>query len=389
MPYSGGTFTYTSPGGATGALAGQIIQSSVWNQIHTDILNALTQSYSQLIAQIPFRNILCANGGFEVWQRGAGASSSIAVAAAVTAYTADRIYIATNANQASVVSAQAGLSNGSRLSGRFQRNAAQTGTGIITVGYPLTTDEVIRLRGARLSLAFLAQTGANWSPASGTFTVNFYTGTGTEGRRGASFTGETTVLTIATNLAAGSAVTSISGTSASAVPTNVTQGELQFVWTPVGTAGAADSIQFDDIELESMLSASTWAPMNFERLLFDTELYLCKRHYQKTFDYNIAASQGASFLGALAAVGVTASNAQGVNWNFPVEMRTTPSLTTYSPGGASANWVAQDAATSVTVVTSASAGLSSKNAFIYHQASTSGTGQTTRIYIQAAVSAGL
>ena len=44
---------------------------------------------------LSFRNVLRANGGLEVWQRGAGASASIAAAASTTAYAADRWYIKT------------------------------------------------------------------------------------------------------------------------------------------------------------------------------------------------------------------------------------------------------------------------------------------------------
>jgi hypothetical protein len=49
------------------------------------------------------RNILI-NGDCEVWQRGAGGSASIAVAASTTAYTCDMAYLTANANEASVVS---------------------------------------------------------------------------------------------------------------------------------------------------------------------------------------------------------------------------------------------------------------------------------------------
>jgi hypothetical protein len=150
---------------------------------------------SATLQQPDFRNLIV-NGAFAVWQRGAGGAASIAQAASLTAYNADRWFLITNATQASVISQQAGLITGSRWSARILRNSGQTGTGVMRFEYPLTVDECITLRGQFLSLQFWASSGANWSPTSGTVNVNAYFGTGTEGKRGAgSYTGETNPLT--------------------------------------------------------------------------------------------------------------------------------------------------------------------------------------------------
>src|SRR5258706_5415814 len=90
---------------------------------------------------LSWRNIAADNGGFEVWQRGAGASATFAVSATSTAYTADRWYLNTNANQACTVAAVTGLVNGSRLACKVQRNNGQTGVGVPVFGFPLDTDE--------------------------------------------------------------------------------------------------------------------------------------------------------------------------------------------------------------------------------------------------------
>lgn len=42
MPFNFSTGVYTAPNGATNAVTGQIIQSAVWNTIHTDLASALT-----------------------------------------------------------------------------------------------------------------------------------------------------------------------------------------------------------------------------------------------------------------------------------------------------------------------------------------------------------
>lgn len=368
MPFSGSTFTGVS--GSTNAAPGQIVQSAVWNNINTDYATALTMLMSQLVSEISNRNALWMNGGLEVWQRGAGSSSAIAIAASTTAYTADRWYLTTGTGQASVVSAQTGLTTPSQLCARVLRNAAQTGTGVMYFAYPLDTDEILRLRGSKVSFTAAVRAGANWSPASGTLTVNLYVGTGSVGKRGGTpYTTETTVLTIATNLTAGGAVTTITGSSASALPATATQAELQFTWTPVGTAGAADYFEVDDVQLESQLSASTWTPTKYDRISFPEMLAGCKRHFQKTFPYGTAPAQAVN-AGTNTLMGVGIDNfLMYVNWELPVETRVTGTLTTYSPyTGATANWYNFTSSASIAVQVNASF-QGTKNIFIYSAAS--------------------
>jgi hypothetical protein len=279
-----------------------------------------------------WRNILGDNGGFEVWQRGAGSSSSIAVAASTTAYTADRWYVTTGANQASVVAAVAGLTNNSNLAGKVTRNNAQTGVGAYTFGFPLDTDEVVRLRGNKVTISAVVKAGANWSPASGTITATLYVGTGSVGKRGGGFTGETNVVAASTNLAV-SVQGTLSGTSAAIVPTTSTQAEIQFTWTPVGTAGADDSITIDDVQLESGVFAST-----FERVPIEKMLLGCKRHFWKTFLYGTAPAQSAGAnTGEIQVIaGKAGTAAELVVARHPVSMRATPGITTYNPSAANA-----------------------------------------------------
>ena len=336
MPFSGNTFTNVA--GATTAVAGQTVQSAVWDNIHTDYATALTALMSQLTSQITNRNAIWMNGGFEVWQRGAGSSASIAVAATTTAYTADRWYVTTGANQASVISAQTGLVTPSSSCARIRRNAAQTGTTVYIFGYPLDSDEILRLRGSKVSFTCLVQAGANWSPASGTLSVALYSGTGAVAKRGGGFTNEVTVLSISTNLTAGGAVTTITGSSTIVLPATATQAELQFTWTPVGTAGAADDISIDDVQLEAQLSATTWTPTNYDRLDFPTMLQGCQRHYNKTFPYSVVASAGAGQVGQLEYMAAQITNQSAVLYVYPVRMRVTPGITTYNPGTGTANW---------------------------------------------------
>jgi len=340
MPFSGNTFTNVS--GATTAVAGDIIQSATWDNIHTDYATAFTQLMSQMTSMETCRNALYMNGGFEVWQRGAGSSASISVAATTLAYTADRWYLQTGAVQACVVSAQAPLAGnykGSNLSGRVIRTAGQTGTTAIVFAYPLDTDEIARLLGNKVSFTATVQAGATWSPTSGTLTVNLYVGTAAVSKRNATpYAGETTALTIATNLTAGGAAVTITGASSAVIPTTTTCAELQFTWTPTGTAGATDSITIDNVQLEPQVSGSTWTITDFDFLPFWFMYSACQRHYYKSFNYGVAPAQAAGGSGAWMFGSQVANIQFAVQMNFPVIMRVTASVTSFNPTNANANW---------------------------------------------------
>lgn len=335
MPFSGNT--YTPPAGATNAAPGQVIQSSIWDAIFTDLATALTTLMTAANNDPTWANILFANGGFAVWQRGAGNAPSFSVGASSTQYTADRWYITTGANQASTVAGVAGLltSTTTPHAAKIARNSGQTGIGVMTFGYPLTADEVARFRGQQVSFSGAAKAGANWSPASGTLNINLYVGTGTPGKRGGGFTNETNPLSISVNLAAGATNTAITATSAGAVANTSTQGEIQVTWTPVGTAGVDDSITLDGFCLVPGTLVQTFTDIPFEYCLID-----CKKFYRKSFPYNTAPAQNAGLVGARSRIADQVVSQFGFYINFePVEMYATAVMTGYNPSGNSQNWI--------------------------------------------------
>lgn len=387
MAFSGTTYNQVS--GAIDAVAGQTVQSAVWNNIHDDMGDALTQLMSQLVAQTSFKNILAANGSADIWQRGAGGAASIAVASAATSYTADRWYLTNAASLASVVSATTALSNNSLFAAKVLRNAGNTISAAQVFGYPLDSDEVQRLRGYKVTLSGLLKAGANWSPASGTLTVTLYVGTGTPQKRGAGFTGETNVIAIATNLTAGGAAVAISGASSAVVPLTATQGEIQFSWTPVGTAGADDSFTFDDIQLECNRSADTWTPNQYDRIPFETELSLCQRYFNKTFPYGTAPAQTGGISGGLSLRSVAASQI-GLFWQYPVTMRATAAITVYNPSAGNANW--RDLTAAADIVSSVDPGSSANEKGVFISGATASNtagGINHLIMISAIADAGL
>jgi len=381
---------YTNVTGATGQVPGNTIPSAVWDNIHTDIALALNQVMGQILSVQSLQNNLCfGNGGFEIWQRGAGASASIAVAASSTSYTADRWYLNTGANGASVVSAATALTNNSGLACKVLKNSGQTGTTAPIFGYPFDTETCVVLRGNKVSLSFVAKPGANWSPASGTLTYNVITGTGTPTKQSAGYAGSVTILTGTVNLTAGGAAQSVGpvyGTVAAGVA--VTQAEVQFTWTPVGTAGADDSITIDDVNLQIQGSLNTapagaYTQMNFDRVPYSTALLDCMQHFQKTTPYGTAPAQSAGVFGALVDVCRTTTTRVGVLWRFVPSLRNQPTVTTFNPSGASANW--QDITATASSLASVTC-TSSNCIFVY--SSTTLTASDL-VYIHAQADAGI
>lgn len=333
-----------------------------------------------------FRN-MCLNGSFDVWQRGAGDSSVINVGASTTAYTVDRWYLTTGANEACTVAAHTALTNKSRLACRVQRTNGQTGTTQLKFGYPFTTDEVNMMRGDSIALRIVLSTGANWSPTSGTLNVDVYFGTGTQGKRAGGFTNESHPLSLTVNLATSSGNVVLEGNSGTTtVATNATQGEIQLTWTPTGTAGVNDFVDLDDCQLEIGTVNTT-----FERLPFGTLLNEMRRHYIKTFRYSVAPAQAtgdfAGSLGTNATYNVSTTGVgPWVQWSFPVEMIGNPVVTTYNPGASNANWRDQTGSADMTVSVDPAAAKSQHGVFISSAGGASNSasvGHTCHIHAQA------
>lgn len=308
---------------------------------------------------LSWRNIIGANGGFEVWQRGAGGSASFAIGASSAAYTADRWYLNTQANEASVVSQVAGIVTGSRFAAKIQRNAAQTGIPQITFGFPLESDECAMIAGQVVALSFTAKAGANWSPTSGILGIFLCAGTGTPIKFTAGYTGQTfPIQSTAALTTSAQRFTFVS----IVVPANTTQAEVTFTMIPVGTAGADDSFTIDDVQLEVGTFASA-----FERVPFEKSLLACKRHFWKTFLYGTAPVQNAGVgTGEAMAIsgkaGITALAAI-VPVRHPVSMRTAPTITTFNPASANAQ-VREESGTAADLTATAATNLTTEGVTI-------------------------
>lgn len=272
------------------------------------------------------------NGDYQIWQRGAGGSAVIAQAASLTLYTTDRWQLLTNANQASTVTQAAGTTSGS-FNAAVQRNNAQTGTGVMRFCTSLTRDMCVGSAGSPITLTFSAQSGANFSPASGNITVTVYSGTGSTDKSGinGAFTGSATP--ISQTQAITNVMTQYTFTSGNLGAT-VTQLAVEFSWTPVGTAGAADTVTFKNIKLEQGSTSSAFIYPTFQQ-----ELFACLRFYWKSFLYGTAPATGVGVLtGELqfSATRAAALISVSPQFYFPVPLIKTPTITTFNPTSANA-----------------------------------------------------
>lgn len=265
-----------------------------------------------------FKNVVGRNGGLEVWQR-LTTGTTIAVPASTVAYTVDGCYLATAANQASTVTQVAGLANGSTFAARVQRNSGQTGVGAMVFAFPLDTDELAKLRGNAAVLSFTVATGANWSPASGTLTWKLYCGTGaTVAKRNATpYTGESNPISGSVNLAQGAAAARQISAISAAIGSTITQAELQFTWTPVGTASTNDWFSIDDMQVEIVPTGIAAVVPLFERSDYVFDLARSQR-FLPVF------KNGTSTTAFYAIGQVNTTNSANFVLPFPVQARVNP-----------------------------------------------------------------
>lgn len=300
-----------------------------------DLQLILGDEVPQGMPSVP-RNIAAANGGMEVWQR--GTSISVAASNSPGTYANDRWYLLTGANQAHTVSAVTGLVSGSKLAAQVQRTAGQTGTTQMLYACPLDTDELIKMAGQKVMIIFRCATGANWSPSSGTLIASLVTGTGASPSKSAGFSGSAVPLSQSFNIAAGSSSAFFQTALSTAIAAGITQAEVQFAWTPVGTAGANDWFQVDDVQLQIVTANLTSITPVFERRNFKADYDDCQRFYYKTFPYATAPAQNAGNTGAVSATLFTNSGTLVWDFRYPVELRAVPSITFYNPGASNGNW---------------------------------------------------
>lgn len=320
--------------------------------VNASLLAASTKS-------IAFRNVIDGGDAYSnPWQRG---TSFTGITNAVT-YTADRWFALGGASSSISVSQQAVAASALTpfyKSFQFGRASSNADTAVISFAQALETLSSARLAGSTVTLSFWAKCGANFSAANSALGVILASGTAANGSAANLISGGWTgysALTATTptaqvygalpnpsTSAAGTATLSTSWTRFTftyTVPAASLQLGVVFNFTPVGTAGANDWVQFAGIQLEQGAYAST-----FEFRSEEVELALCQRFF---FAVNEPASGTAVGVGM-----ITTTTAAKVVIPTPVPMRAVPTVTV-SSGSFALNVAGTPAATTLTVSSIAS-----------------------------------
>jgi hypothetical protein len=204
------------------------------------------------------------NGGFDIWQRGTSFVTS-----GIT-YTADRWQLSATAVAANCTATQTAGSNGAKYAVQFGRQSGVSTQPTPVFATTLETSESLRFAGQNVTISFEALAGANYS--GGALSVYLYQGTGTD-QNFTAFTGgtnQTATKTIST--------TNTRYTVTFAVPSGTTQLALGFLYATTGTAGAADYVQIQKVQLEL---GSVATPFSRAGGTLQGELAACQRYYAK------------------------------------------------------------------------------------------------------------
>jgi hypothetical protein len=300
-----------------------------FNQIVNSV-NSNAAPVNSTITPSAFRNALI-DGDMSVAQRG---TSFTGISSGASTQTLDGWFGWTSAtgnmtiSQQTLAVAGAGINNVLRV----QRPNGDTHIAQHSVGQIIKTSDVEHFAGQAATLSFYARSGANFSAASGNIAIIVGQGTGAdEGSNSyvlATWTGNS--LALATTQAITSTLTRYS------VPvsflSNTTEIAVNFYFTSVGTAGAADYFDITGVQLEQASTDTT-----YESLPFFTQLNRCLPYYRKSFPYATAPAQSAGVTGAVTLVSPAAASF-GASFDFPSTMFKTPSVTTYNPSASNANW---------------------------------------------------
>jgi hypothetical protein len=250
------------------------------------------------------------------WQRGTSQAADIAN---TVTYMADRFFTVGGASSAINWSKQAdtGIAGFSQAL-RWQRKSANTDTAVINMGQVMETADSIRCQGQSVTLSFYVKCGANFLASSATFTVKVISGTSTDDTAAnmvaGSWSGQANVI----NTTVAPTTSDVLVTLTGSVGATATQLGLLISYTPSGTAGANEWLQFKGFQLEIGNTFSV-----FEHRDVEVELSLCQRYYFQLNEVN----------GAFYAVGgVTGSNTQVYTIGCPTTMRAAPTVTVTTGG---------------------------------------------------------
>jgi hypothetical protein len=219
------------------------------------------------------------NGGLDIWQRGTSFTGTAPY------YNADRWNGARAGAAAGATWSQQTITGnlgttpaqGVLYSLRVARDSGNTSTAVIQTANGFESANSIPLAGQTVVMSFYAKAGANFSSASNALAVKLVTGTGiNQNYLIAGYTGSANAISTTATLTTSWQRFQYTAT----LPTTATEVALDFAYTPVGTAGAADNFEITGVQLEIGSVATQFGRAGGS---FGGELSLCQRYYWRQY----------------------------------------------------------------------------------------------------------
>jgi hypothetical protein len=273
------------------------------------------------------------NGAFDFWQRGTSVSGYT--------YTSDR-WLAYNAAAVNTISRQSTSLNGFQYCARVQRNSGSTNTGATYLVQPVESSNSYQFQNKTTTLSFYARAGANFSASGSAINANIETSTGTDQSYIAAWAGSVSI-TSSKTLTTSWQLFTVTGL----VPSTANQVAVNFNYTPVGTAGAADYFEVTGVQLELGAVATPFARAGGS---IGGELALCQRYFTSSFPNGVAPGNKSGPVVAngndLSNYSTTVGNAYATFKPFEVSMRVAPSVSIFNMEGiGTATWSLYNATT--------------------------------------------
>jgi hypothetical protein len=193
------------------------------------------------------------------------------------------------------------------------------------------TDIIQLLAGQQVTIGISLSGAAGFSAVT-PVVFSLLAGTGAPTRVVTGFTGQTTVCSTSQTLTPGAAAVTLTATGV--VPSTTRQLELRIGWTTAGTAAASDTL---NVSLPRLNLGPVDLGPDLTRI-YTTELPICQRFYQKSFPSVIAPGNTNPGVAPVVTLSTGASGGFGIHIPLRPFMRASPSVTTYNPSAANANW---------------------------------------------------
>jgi hypothetical protein len=270
-------------------------------------LASVGADFAQLTYDQPRNGLI--NGSFEIWQRGttglAGATS------AANGFQADRWQAFRTGYAAGLTGSQVTGTAQTRYGLRIQRTAGNTSTAVLALYQTIETANAEVFAGQQVTFSAWVRKGADFN---GTITMRILSGTGTDQNVVGGFTGNATVVSTAKTLTTTWVRMSVTGT----VSASATELAVGWIYTPTGTAGAADYYEVTGAQLEIGPVPSTFQMQGGS---VEAELAACQRYYQR---HGLVSG---AFLAIGYGSGTTTTN---TFWTISPPMRIAPSSVAYT-----------------------------------------------------------